>query len=191
MADKKDTGRKDEKDKPKLDYVKELQARQWAYLAGRFIHDIYRKGYAVQAMQAFYQAKGVMNDEAIRDTLGRASLGIEGGNVSNDGLLKAIDQYSKEYDKLMGEATVGDVMRYLASNLKEIPPKVKAIADRYAEVQYGKLDKRQKEQLRVIELIGTLRDQAMETGLYPKLVNEGARNNLEMLVREGEEAKAA
>jgi hypothetical protein len=31
----------------------------------------------------------------------------------------------------------------------------------------------------------------METGLYPKLVNEGARNNLEMLVREGEEAKAA
>ncbi len=160
--------------------IDNLKKYQWAAVAATLPGE--RKVYSLPAMGKLYDSFGVSNDPIIARALSEASVGANGGNITNAGVVQAIGLYSNKFDEAYNETKVGDFISYVEDTGYSLPDEVADLLTVHSGVKISELDKENDSQKKVLVAMQLLRQQVLEGNLYSSLVKETTTSNLESLV---------
>ncbi|MBI2124841.1 hypothetical protein HYT92_03550 [Candidatus Pacearchaeota archaeon] len=175
-----------------------LERYEYGGLAGRIFKDQSRSAYSLEAMRGLYAGFGLDEDDPVlARSFAEAYAGARDGQVTNSGIFKAIELYSKKYEIAYGESKVGDFMEYVeGKGFSDIPDEVKSIIDKYKDRTIEELEDEAKDAKRagdrekyeeyskVVSALGLLKNYVLEGVLYANLVKESTRRNLEGILEE-------
>ncbi|MBI2047347.1 hypothetical protein HYT26_04275 [Candidatus Pacearchaeota archaeon] len=131
------------------------------------------------------------------DAFERASAGIKDGQITDNGMLKAIESYSGKYDTACNQTKVAEFVDYAKDKgCEDIPDKLKGMFDKYKDrtreeledelreaKKSGNRDKAQ-ELSKVVIALDLLKQYVLDGVLYSNLVKENTKKGLEGLVEE-------
>lgn len=176
-----------------------LERYEYAGLAGRIFKDASRSTYALASMREHYfnRLNVEKDDHIINDAFERASAGIKDGQITDNGMLKAIESYSGKYDTACNQTKVAEFVDYAKDKgCEDIPDKLKGMFDKYKDrtreeledelreaKKSGNRDKAQ-ELSKVVIALDLLKQYVLDGVLYSNLVKENTKKGLEGLVEE-------
>jgi len=119
---------------------------EYGGLAGRIFKDQSRSAYSLEAMHGLYAGFGLDEDDPVlARSFAEAYAGVRDGQVTNSGIFKAIELYSKKYEIAYGESKVEDFMEYVeGKGFSDIPDEVRAIIDKYKGRTIEELEEKKK-----------------------------------------------
>lgn len=131
----------------------------------------------LSAMSALYEGFGVpQGDPVITKLLQESVYGIQNGGDMHTDLVKAMNMYANKYQENFEESTVSEVIDYLGDN--DIPEALAKIISKHAETPYQKLDKKDKEQKKIIGAIEMLRERWFRANKLSKMLKKTTESNI-------------
>jgi len=163
-----------------------------------------RADYSLDAMTEFYSSLNVGNgpldiravmDPSIAEGLERAKVGIKDGQISDSGIVRAMDMYAGVYYDILAKTTVNEFVGYVASRgYTDIPEKVKTLLDSYKDKTFGEVEKEATEKAQnrnegdkadKVELaykaLTRLQEQVMQASVFADVVTNKTKRNLEAI----------
>lgn len=166
-------------DKKTVDY-KAWKDKGYALLAFEYLNgNSDKKSLIFPAVQLLY--KSMVKDPKDADMilaplLEKASKGLETGNITSPELVEVISNFAGRYESIYNEMSVGDFVK--TYELKDLPKNITSALKKYEKTQIGKLDKKNKEQVAVLQAIQVLKQREIHGNLGSKVLKLDTENNL-------------
>ncbi|MGD2073253.1 MAG: hypothetical protein PVG65_07190 [Candidatus Thorarchaeota archaeon] len=173
--------------------TEQLKKYEYAKLADKAYKD--RGELALDAMSKLYEDLNVPEDDpVINRALAEARLGLSDGQITNSGIFEAIGVYAGKYNAEIKETKIKDFLDYVDYE-DEIPENMKKLFDKYEDQTIGELSKdyengndndnlseEDKEKLAVLSAVNSLVEYRIESEVYPTLIEDKTKKNLENLI---------